>query len=126
MAEKSVLIIGEDPALIDFEAPNAPKDMSFAKVMEGLNVSVTRLRARGYVAELVLTRDARSVEAQVSHALQGKNYDVIVVGAGLRTLPAMAEQFEQLMNVLRQKSPRSKLAFNSRPDDSDAAALRWL
>jgi hypothetical protein len=51
---------------------------------------------------------------------------VVVIGAGLRTLPAMAEQFERLMNVVRDKSPRSKLAFNSRPDDSDAAALRWL
>jgi hypothetical protein len=38
----------------------------------------------------------------------------------------MTGQFEQLMNVLRDKSPKSKLAFNSRPDDSDAAALRWL
>jgi hypothetical protein len=64
--------------------------------------------------------------AQVGPALQARNYDVIVIGAGLRTLPAMAEQFERLMNVLRDKSPRSKLAFNSRPDDSDAAALRWL
>jgi len=28
MAKKSVLIIGEDPALIDFGAPDAPKNMS--------------------------------------------------------------------------------------------------
>jgi hypothetical protein len=126
MANKSVLIIGEDPTLIDFDAPDAPKDMSAAKVMEGLNGSVARLQAAGHEAELLLTRDAASVEAQVSSALQGRSYDVIVIGAGLRTLPKMAEQFEQLMNVLRDRSPRSKLAFNSRPDDSDAAALRWL
>ena len=126
MANKSVLIIGEDPALIDFDAPDAPKDMSAAKVMEGLNGSVARLQAAGHEAELLLTRDAASVEAQVGSALQGRSYDVIVIGAGLRTLPKMAEQFEQLMNVLRDRSPRSKLAFNSRPDDSDAAALRWL
>ena len=126
MANKSVLIIGEDPTLIDFDAPDAPKDMSAAKVMEGLNGSVARLQAAGHEAELLLTRDAASVEAQVSSALQGRSYDVIVIGAGLRTLPKMAEQFEQLMNVQRDRSPRSKLAFNSRPDDSDAAALRWL
>ena len=126
MDKKSVLIIGEDPALIDFDAPDAPKDLSAAKVMAGLNGSVARLQAAGYEAELLLTRDAASVEAQVSRAVQGRNYDVVVIGAGLRTLPAMAEQFERLMNVVRDKSPRSKLAFNSRPDDSDAAALRWL
>ena len=75
---------------------------------------------------MLLTRDAASVEEQVGRALQGRNHDVIVIGAGLRTLPEMAEQFERLINALRDKSPESKLAFNSRPDDSDVAALRWL
>jgi succinate dehydrogenase/fumarate reductase flavoprotein subunit len=41
------------------------------------------------------------MEAQVSRTVQGRNYDVVVIGAGLRTLPAMAEQFERLMNVVR-------------------------
>ena len=126
MAKKRVLIIGEDPALIEFDAPDAPKDMSAAKVMDGLNGSVARLQAVGHEAELLLTQDAASVEAQVSRTVHGRSYDVIVIGAGLRTLPKMTGQFEQLMNVLRDKSPKSKLAFNSRPDDSDAAALRWL
>ena len=126
MARKSVLIIGEDPALVDFDAPDAPKDMSAAKVMDGLNSSVARLQAAGHEAEVLLTRDAASVEGQVGRALQGRNHDVIVIGAGLRTLPKMAAQFELLINALRDKSPQSKLAFNSRPDDSDVAALRWL
>lgn len=126
MANKNVLIIGEDPALIDFDAPDAPKDMSAEKVMAGLNGSVTRLQSAGHDAELLLTRNADSIEAQVRDALQGKNFDVIVVGTGLRTLPLMAEQFERLMNVLSDRSPQSKLAFNSLPHDSDTAALRWL
>ncbi|MDB5361532.1 MAG: hypothetical protein JWO51_2829, partial [Rhodospirillales bacterium] len=46
--------------------------------------------------------------------------------AGLRTLPPMALQFERLINVLREKAPAAKLAFNSQPDDSDIAAMRWL
>lgn len=126
MARKSVLIIGEDPALIDFDAADAPKDMSAEKVMAGLNGSVERLQAAGHEAELLLTQDAADIETQVDRAVEGRNYDVIVIGAGLRTLPKMSEQFERLMNVLRERSPKSKLAFNSRPDDSDTAALRWL
>jgi trans-aconitate methyltransferase len=126
MTQKSILIVGEDPAFIDFGAPDAPKGMTAAKIMTGLNDSVARLKAAGHDADLLLTRDAESVEAQVSSALQRKNYDVIVIGAGLRVLPAMAEQFERLMNVLHSKAVQSKFAFNSRPDDSDAAARRWL
>jgi hypothetical protein len=47
MAKKSVLIVGEDPALIDFGAPDAPKNIDAAKIMAGLNDSVARLQPRG-------------------------------------------------------------------------------
>ena len=70
--------------------------------------------------------DAATVDAQVSEALRKSRYDVIVIGAGLRTLPPMTEQFERLINVLHEKAPQAKLAFNSQPADSDKAALRWL
>ncbi|MCO6415667.1 hypothetical protein JYK14_05675 [Siccirubricoccus sp. KC 17139] len=123
---KSVLIIGEDPAEIDFDAPDAPKNMSAARIMEGLNGSLARLEAAGHSASLLLTKDAETVEAQVSEALARGSYDVIVVGAGLRTLPPMALQFERLMNLLHERAPRARLAFNSQPGDSDAAAMRWL
>ncbi len=123
---KSVLIIGEDPALIDFDAPDAPEGMTAEKVMDGLNGSVARLEAAGHSATLLLTRDAQTVARQVGEALAAEPFDVIVVGAGLRTLPPMAEQFETLMNAIHTGAPAAKLAFNSKPDDSDTAALRWL
>lgn len=123
---RSILIIGEDPAQIDFDAPDAPKDMSAAKIMDGLTGSLARLETAGHAATLVLTKDAETVERQMTEALARANYDVIVIGAGLRTLPPMALQFERLMNVLHKKAPDAKLAFNSQPDDSDAAAMRWL
>ena len=123
---KTVLMIGEDPQLIDFSAPDAPPNMSVKKVMDGLNGSRERLERSGYETTILLTRDAETVETQVSEALRDRHYDVIVIGAGLRILPPMAEQFEKLINVLHKDAPDAKLAFNSRPDDSDAAALRWL
>jgi hypothetical protein len=123
---KSVLIIGEDPNLIDFSAPDAPPNMSAQKVMDGLHGSQGRLERSGHAAAILLTRNAETVEEQVSRALQEKHYDVVVVGAGLRTLPPMAEQFEKLMNVVHKEAPEAKLAFNSAPDDSDRAARRWL
>jgi hypothetical protein len=123
---KSVLIIGEDPALIDFSAPGAPPNMDADKVMRGLNGSRDRLEHAGHDARILLTRDAETVEAQVSEALRDHHYHVVVIGAGLRTLPGLAKQFERLINVLHEQAPQAKLAFNSQPDDSDKAALRWL
>lgn len=123
---RSVLIIGEDPELIDFGAPDAPPNMSARKVMDGLNGSRDRLQAKGLEVAILLTRDATTVEEQVAGVLREKRYDVVVVGAGLRTLPRMADQFERLINVVHRMAPGTKIAFNSRPDDSDVAALRWL
>jgi hypothetical protein len=123
---KSVLIIGEDPSQIDFDAPDAPKGMSAEKVMDGLNGSVARLQAAGHSAVLLLTKDAETVDRQAGEALAKADYDVIVVGAGLRTLPPLAAQFERLMNVIHRDAPQARLAFNTQPDDSDAAAARWF
>jgi hypothetical protein len=99
------LIIGEDPDLIDFSAPDVPPNMDAHKVMEGLNGSRDRLKGLGHEARILLTRDAATVDAQVPEALKESRYDVIVIGAGLRTLPPMAEQFERLINVLHEKAP---------------------
>lgn len=72
------------------------------------------------------TKDETTVETQTRNALAQRDYDVIVVGAGLRTLPLMATQLERLINVLHEVAPRARIAFNSEPGDSDVAALRWL
>lgn len=123
---KAVLIIGEDPSQIDFDAPGAPPDMSEQKVRDGLEGSSDRLRAAGHTADILYTTDATTVEAQASAKLRERAWDVIVVGAGLRTLPPMAAQFEVLINTLHREAPHAAFAFNTKPDDSDAAALRWL
>jgi hypothetical protein len=122
----SILIIGEDPDLINFDAPDAPPDMTATKVMAGLNGSVERLKAEGHRAMLMLTKTADTIEGQVADALAETPYDVVVIGAGLRTLPPMADQFERLINALHSQASQARLAFNSRPDDSDVAARRWL
>ena len=95
---QSVLIIGEDPDFIDFSAQGVPPKMDARKVMEGLNGSRDRLKGLGYKARILLTRDAATIDAQVSEALRERRFDVIVIGAGLRTLPLMVERFERLIN----------------------------
>jgi hypothetical protein len=77
---KSVLIIGEDPTQIDFDEPGAPKGVSAAKAMDGLNASLADLRGRGYAADLLLTTTAATVDQQAAEALAKARHDVIVVG----------------------------------------------
>ena len=121
---KSVLIIGPDPRYIDFSAPYLPPGMSAEKIIAGVDGARDRLADAGYCVQILLTKNEETVEQQVSDALKDRSYDVTVVGVGLRTLSPMAAQ--RLINALHEKAPRTKIAFNSKPDDSDAAALRWL
>jgi hypothetical protein len=123
---KSVLIIGPDPRYIDFSAPYLPPGMSAEKIIAGVDGARDRLADAGYCVQVLLTKNEETVEQQVSDALKERSYDVTVVGVGLRTLSPMAAHFERLINALHEKAPRTKIAFNSKPDDSDAAALRWL
>jgi len=66
---QSVLIIGQDPTLIDFSAPGAPSDMDPDKVMRGLTGSRDRLKDAAHDARILLTKDVETVAAQVSEAL---------------------------------------------------------
>jgi len=123
---KAVLIIGEDPALIDFDAAGLPPGITADSIQRGLDAARDRLRAAGHITEIMLTGDEALVVDQARAVLAARAWDVIVIGAGLRTLPAMAKKFELLINVLHREAPGARLAFNSSPDDSDTAALRWL
>lgn len=121
----AILIIGEDPAGIDFDAPGGPEGVTADSIREGLNGARDRLREEGHEAEILWTHAPR-IEVEASEALGRRRWDVVVVGAGLRTLPPMAEAFERLMNVIHAEAPGARLAFNSNPADSDVAARRQL
>lgn len=122
---KTILIIGEDPEQIDFDAPDAPEGMTAEKVRDGLTGSRDRLNAAGHEAHILYTTGADEIEGEMAKALAERDYDILVFGAGLRTLPPMAVQFERAINVAHAKAPRAVFAFNSNPADSDEAALRF-
>ena len=46
--QKSVLVVGLDPALIDFSQPGYPPGMSIAKVLAGMKSSEDELTRLGY------------------------------------------------------------------------------
>jgi len=123
---KRVLIIGEKPDMVDFSDPAIPPGMDAAKVQAGLDAAMRALRERGHEAELALTTTAEAAAGEVAAALAGKRFDCVVVGAGLRIVPAMTPIFEAVINALREHAPEARLAFNLSPQDSADAAERQL
>jgi hypothetical protein len=123
---KRVLIIGENPDMVDFSDPAIPSGMNADKIRAGLETALGKLRERGFEPDLILTSTEKVAGEEVAAALGAKKYDCIVVGAGLRIVPKMTRIFEIVMNAVHERAPQAKLAFNTEPEDSAAAAERQL
>ena len=122
-AGKSVLVIGFEPTLLDY---TTIPDLDAAKVMAGLKADETRLRNLGYDVELCLHDLGETAETVVRDRLRQKQFDCIVIGAGVRTIPKYFILFEKLINVVHEHAPRAKLCFNTKPCDTAEAVQRWI
>ena len=125
---KGVLIIGLDPAPIDFSDPAyaAFPGMDAGKVRAALDADKATLVALGYDAELCLTDFGETAGAVVEEQLKRTSYDCVLIGAGVRTVPRHFALFERLINVVHECAPAAKLCFNTRPDDTAEAVKRWI
>lgn len=126
--KSSVLVIGFDPALLDFSSPDfaAFPGLNAQKVLGALQADETHLRDLGCDVSLCLIDLGATAEAVVRGLLRSKQFDCIVVGAGVRTAPSHFLLFEKLINVLHAEAPRARICFNTNPGDTAAAVLRWL
>ena len=121
--KKRVLVIGLEPTLVDF---SLIPDLNAEKVMAALKADQAKLNALGYDTQLCLTDLGRTAEAVVLRKLSESTFDCILIGAGIRTLPAHFLLFEKLINVVHQNAPKAKLCFNTKPSDTAEAVQRWV
>jgi len=124
--EKSVIVVGLDPTLIDFSQPGYPPGMDATKVLAGLKFSEAELTRLGYSVQMCLTDFGETAEVVVQSQLKQKRFDCILIGAGVRTNPSNFILFEKLINVAHEHAPQAKLCFNTLPSDIAEAVQRWL
>jgi len=126
--KKSVLVIGLQPTLINFSDPEyvAFPGMDAAKVLAGLKEGKDSLVNLGYDVQMCLTDFGDTAEAVVQTQLEQKRFDCILIGAGVRTIVGNFLLFEKLINVVHAHAPQAKLCFNTKPNDTAEAVLRWL
>lgn len=123
MAENNttcVLVIGIDPRAaihlgIDVDA-----------VLHALARGQARFDAAGVPADLCLVGlDPVSAFDQIAERLSTHEYACIVIGGGIRKPEPMLEFFETVINLVRRHAPNAAIAFNTNPENSLDAALRW-
>lgn len=126
MTTARILIVGQDPDTVDFTAPGIAPSMTADKVRAGMDATKADL-GRGHPCDtLYIQPDPAVAEREVAAALAAATYDVIVVGAGVRVPPIRLFLFEAVVNAIHKGAPEARIAFNTRPDDSAEAALRWV
>ena len=118
-----VLLIGIEPTLVDF---SSMPDLDAAKVARGIQAQEQRLRDLGFDATWCLTDLGATAESVVRAALAAGPYEAVLIGAGIRVIPANFSLFERLLNAVHEAAPQAKICFNTRPDDTVEAVLRWI
>jgi hypothetical protein len=122
-AGKSVLIIGFEPTFLDY---SAIPDLDAAKVMATVKADEAQLLGLGYEVELCLIDLGETAETVVRDRLRQKQFDCILIGAGVRTIPKYFILFEKLINVVHAHASQARLCFNTKPSDTAEAVQRWI
>jgi hypothetical protein len=122
MPSKRILLIGIDPNLVDF---SRSRERSAESVKTAGNTARERLTARGYEVRECLVDLGETAESVVEKTLSETTFDCIMIGAGIRALPQHTLLFERIINAVHRHAPSAKLSFNSKPEDTVEAILRW-
>ncbi len=121
--KKKILMIGLLPSVVDV---SSIPGLTTEKLAASLKSEEQGLRDLGFDAHWCLTDRGETAGAVVQAELTGQTYDLVLIGAGIRTLPAHFALFEKLINIVHEFAPQAKICFNTKPDDSHEAVLRWL
>lgn len=118
-----VLLVGIDPKKLDYtKLTNVTEE----KLSTALENEKQKLISEGYDAKWCLIDLGATAEKTLQDELTTNTYDLILVGAGIRTLPENFQMFENVINVIHAHAPKSKICFNTSAFDSELAVKRWL
>ena len=123
---KRVLLVGFDPATVDYLDPALPPGMTAEKIHAGVKLGLADIGGRGWQAELCFINPDETAVPTVERRLVDGRYDCVVVGAGVRLPPSRLALFEAVVNAIHRAAPQAAIAFNTRPEDTGAAAARWI
>jgi hypothetical protein len=123
---KRVLLVGIDPDKVDYSDPALPPGVNAERIHAGIKLALADMTDRGWHAEVCSIDPDDTAVPTLESRLAGEPFDCVVIGAGVRLPPKMLTLFEALINSIRCTAPDAAIAFNTRPDDSGAAAARWI
>ncbi|WP_339136046.1 hypothetical protein WJM95_35225 [Streptomyces sp. f51] len=113
-----VLVLGIDP--------RAVPGMDGGSIRAALDQELARFGEHAIDASMTLIGLDESAESTIAAALSEHDWDVVVIGGGIRKPEPLLPLFEQVVNLVRRHAPQAAIAFNTSGGDSVEAAKRWL
>ena len=120
---KRVLLVGLDPATVDFSDPALPPGMSVEKIHAGVKVALADMAERGWQAENCFINPDETAAPVVERRLAEGRYDCVVIGAGVRLPPSRLILFEALVNAIHRR--RSERGHHIQHPPSMACSRLW-
>lgn len=121
-----VLFVGQKPETVDFSDPSLPPGFNAEKIQAGIDTAETTMTERGWDADICMIAPDDSGIATLAARLATADFDCIGIGGGLRIPPNRLVFFEKVVNAIHRGAPKTAIAFNTRPEDTAAAAARWV
>jgi len=116
-----VLLVGIDPKELDFTKITfiTEKELS-----ESLQTEKQKLINAGYDADWCFVDLGTTAEKTLKDKLSRDEYSLVMIGAGIRTLPDNFILFENLVNVIHKFAPNSQIGFNTNQNDTEISVKR--
>ena len=115
--------IGLDPEVIDYDAPDFAQfaGLTKEKLRKANDDNVAGLRAAGYDVDNCLIDFGEAGAVKARRWLDAKQYDAVLIGAGIRLVPRNTLLFESIVNAAHVAQPGCRFVFNraavATPDD---------
>ena len=120
---KKIVSIGLHPDVVNYAMfPGLTKE----KLFQGLKAQEDELTKLGFEVTMCLVDLGETAEKVARATLAEKEYNAVMIGAGVRTPPPHLPLFEKLLNAIHELAPRAKICFNTKPEDTAEGFLRWV
>lgn len=128
MESKKVLIIGIDPQFIDFTSPEfaAFPQVTAETIKAGLNGARDQINHKGHNAEICWIDFGQTAANVLEKTLNKTDFDIVLIGAGIRVPNSNVLLFEQLINIIHKHAQNANICFNTNPGDTIVTVERWL
>jgi len=120
---KAVLAIGLDPSCADL---SAFPGLSPGLVRNYIDAQLEKLNQAGFTTESCLIDRGATAADVVARVLQSRQFDCVVIGAGLREPTDLLVLFEKVLNLVHVLAPTARICFNTTPADTLEAVQRWV